>query len=573
MEDKVIVGFQGNHNAGITIYNKGQYIVIELERLFNIKNAAWCCYNPFMNGKVLTKWIVNYIKSKYNIDEIDVLRSINSDWMGQQVGFDFNIKDDGILEHNQVRYNKRGEMLSNSGGDMSRSGDTWCAFHHKSHAAGTFYQSPFTESLVFSFDGGGDDGWNIGYYFDRNKPHDSQIKTIHWNFHDYGNPYFYLGYFMGEIEWINDYGKANLTYPGKIMGLCSYGNVRDEWVEPIKKYYKSWYRDGWLPVETNAEQFISILAKETGLDLVIENPDKRLQGAESADLAATSQHVFELLHFEEIKPYIDEYKTNVCLTGGCGMNILYNTKVRQYVKGKYNKDVFVSPNSSDCGLATGLVLDYIRPSEPVDITYAGEEVYDIDSIFEYAKCNKTIEVNYEDLVDNIFLNRHIYGLMQGNYEHGPRALGNRSIICSPGDKMKDILNDKVKHREWYRPFAPVVRLEDVSKYFNWEGESRHMCFAATVREQYREQLSSITHHDNTARIQTVTKDQNEFLYTLLTNVEKKGYIPVLLNTSFNVAGKPILNTYKDAVNILHKEQLTGIIVLNKYFPQGVILNK
>ena len=131
--------------------------------------------------------------------------------------------------------------------------------------------------------------------------------------------------------------------------------------------------------------------------------------------------------------------------------------------------------------------------------------------------------------------------------------------------MKDILNHKVKHREWYRPFAPVCRLEDASKYFEWKGESRHMLYCPRVREEWQEKLSSITHVDGTARLQTVTREQNEWLYDLLTVFEQKAGHGVLLNTSFNIAGKPILNTIADAMWVLNNSQMDYLVIEDFYY--------
>ena len=573
MHDKVIVGISGGHNAGITIFNKGEYIVIELERLFNYKNLAWCNFSTMMGGDYMTELIKHYIKEKYGIDKIDVIRSINSDWGGKQIGPLFNTE---LTEHNQIRIDKDHKTIESSSDTGINSGDGWAAYHHKSHAAGTFYQSPFNRAIVFSFDGGGDDGWNIGYYFNRYQSKDKQIKTIMFNFNDYGNPYFYLGYFIDDIKYIRDFGQACLTYAGKLMGYCSYGTIREDWVEPLKKYYKRWNREGWACVENNAKDYMDELGKAINIDFIFDgmyaDPKKRLKGKVAKDLIATSQYVFEELHFEEIKPFIDDYKTDVCLTGGCAMNILYNNKIKKYVNEKYGKDVYVAPNSSDCGLSTGLVLDYIRPQFPPDLTYSGEEVYDDNNIFYYMlRDNSPLDKRY--LVERMYQDNAIYGVVQGKAEHGPRALGNRSIICSPKEGMKDTLNNKVKHREFFRPFAPIVRLEDVSTYFDWEGESRHMNFAASVKEEYRKDLASISHEDGTARIQTVTREQNELMYDLLTEVSNQGHVPVLLNTSFNVAGKPILNTYKDAFHILDRENMTGLIVKSKYLKDITLFEK
>jgi carbamoyltransferase len=168
------------------------------------------------------------------------------------------------------------------------------------------------------------------------------------------------------------------------------------------------------------------------------------------------------------------------------------------------------------------------------------------------------------LVDDLERGK-IVGVVRGNSEHGPRALGNRSIICNPAiSDMKDILNEKVKHREWYRPFAPVVRLEDVSEYFEWDRESRWMSFCPKVKEEWREKLPAITHVDGTARVQTITREQNEWLYDLLTNFKEKTGIGVLLNTSFNVNGKPILSTYKDAFHIYDTTDIDGLILEHLY---------
>ena len=123
---------------------------------------------------------------------------------------------------------------------------------------------------------------------------------------------------------------------------------------------------------------------------------------------------------------------------------------------------------------------------------------------------------------------------------------------------------KIKKREFFRPFAPIVRLEDVSKYFNWAGESRSMSYSCTVKSKYKVQLHSVIHADKTSRVQTITREQNRFLYDLLSEMDKQNIVPVLINTSFNVQGKPILNSYKDAFHMLEQTALDHLIVINEY---------
>ena len=229
------------------------------------------------------------------------------------------------------------------------------------------------------------------------------------------------------------------------------------------------------------------------------------------------------------------------------------------------------------------MLKHLKPKTPVDITYKGLPILDkamlAQTLNEYPYVKKLMPKDEEyhsfeqhdfSIVLEDLANGKIIGVAQGQAEHGPRALGHRSILCNPSiPEMKDILNAKVKHREWYRPFAPVVRLEDVNKYFEWEGESRWMSFCPTVRKEWRKKLAAITHIDNTARVQTVTKEQNEWLYNLLTEFEKKTGIGVLLNTSFNVNGKPILSTYKDAFIIYNNTELDCLLLEDYYIRKEI----
>jgi carbamoyltransferase len=215
-------------------------------------------------------------------------------------------------------------------------------------------------------------------------------------------------------------------------------------------------------------------------------------------------------------------------SGGGSMNIINNTSY----------DVFVSPNSDDRGIALGCLLWGIKPTEAVDSTYLGSDPYDELPEHEPYSISEVLD----SLIDG-----KILGLIQGRAEHSARSLGNRSIICLPKKGMKEILNEKVKNRESFRPFAPMCTLEDAPTYFEFGKHSRWMTHNAKVKEGFEEELGAIIHIDGTARLQTVTKNQNEYMYNLLVGLKERGLPPVLLNTSFNVQGKPILNTYKDAL--------------------------
>jgi carbamoyltransferase len=212
-------------------------------------------------------------------------------------------------------------------------------------------------------------------------------------------------------------------------------------------------------------------------------------------------------------------------------------------------DAFVTPNPDDRGIALGLVLSKIKPNV-IDSTYLGSYPYD--------ELPPHIELDVDGVVDDL-INGNIIGLIQGRSEHGARALGNRSIICMPYVGMKDKLNSEIKKREWFRPFAPICRIEDADKYFKFGNHTRWMTHNAKVKDEYKTDLDAIVHADGTARLQTITSEQNPFIYTLLTKLQIKGHIPVLLNTSFNVQGKPILNKYSDALEIRNSSGLYKVI--------------
>lgn len=542
------IAFYGSHNASYVIEEKGKILaVVEVERLLNLKNSGLAQYLPPKTSDIiyLSKFIPQFLMDKFNITEFDNCFYLNSDV----------IIDEKIYE---LEKNIPAKKYSTN-------------LHHRSHAAGCFYQSPYQESLVFSFDGGGNDGkFNIYHATRKDSVQLLQtvinpIKNNPHIYYDLGFPYMIFGHFLNDIKK-ESLNIGNLVYPGKIMGLASYGNVVEEWLPYFIEFYKSDpngdHYGSWEDGHYDYEPKLKILGGKIGLEF---NEFMRFEGEIAYNIAATSQRAFEECFLEIAKPYFEQYPDlPICITGGCGLNIIFNTRLVE----EFKKEVFVGPNPNDCGIALGLMLDYLKPQNPIDVTYSGLGLLDIDSLATYLSTlpynykNKILDLNHlsQDIIDGL-----IIGIAHNKSEHGPRALGNRSIICNPSiPEMKDTLNAKVKHREWYRPFAPVVRLEDVSKYFEFEGESRWMSFCPKVKPEWRDKLAAITHIDNTARVQTVTREQNEFLYDLLTEFEKKTGVGVLLNTSFNVDGKPILSTVKDAFNIFQNTDMDGLVIENTY---------
>ena len=520
-----VLSFMGSHNASVTIA-RGRKILetVELERLMNVKNIGIAQYKVPKQERIpqYMRILRDYLERAYGVREYKFVLVQNSDVI---------IDNDRLNLHQFFPSQQYIHCL-----------------HHMSHAAGSFYQSPYKEALIFSSDGGGSDGIFHVYHAKRGE----EPKFIAEYVWDLGFAYMVFGKYLGDIKYEPSLPEGNLVYSGKIMGLVSYGKVRDEWLPAFIRFYKS------IPNGNDYEKWLSQLADAIGVQFDVEN---RLTGQVAYDIAATSQRAFETILIRTMRPHVDAYPgVPICFSGGCALNILANTAIKKYFK----RDVFVGPNPNDCGQALGMMLNWLRPEEPYDPTYTGPRLLDIECLMTYIEERPydPVPLDVPQLAQLIARGK-IMGVARGRGESGPRALGNRSILCNPAiPEMKDILNAKVKHREWYRPFAPVVRLEDVNKYFEWEGESRWMSFAPQVREQYKSLLPSITHVDGTARVQTVTKDQNSFLYNLLTEIEKLTGYGVLLNTSFNVDGKPILSTARDAFTILENTELDGLVIEN-----------
>jgi carbamoyltransferase len=534
----VNIGFYGSHNAALVIEKEGEIIlVLEIERFLNYKNSGVAQYKTvratFLHP--IVEYLKDYILKIAGVKEFDNC---------------FHMNTDVIIDN--VRYNL--EQIIPAKNYIE-------GLHHEAHAAGAFYQSPYKEALAFSFDGGGNDGFfNIYHATRKNSVKllesvlNPVLNTPHIHY-DLGFAYMLTGNYLEDIR-LEPLSEGNLVFPGKVMGLVSYGKVRKEWVEPFIEFYKS------KPDGLNYNEKVGTLADKLNLKLDIK---ERLEGKTAYDFAATSQLAFEECFIEIVKPYIEEYKNiPIIISGGCALNIILNTRIKK----EFKREVFVGPNPNDCGLAAGLILHNLKPKKQIDITYSGTKLLDFDNFGNYIQNHPSpINVEIVDLknIATDLSEGKIIGVARGRSEHGPRALGNRSILCNPAIKeMKDILNKKVKNREWYRPFAPVVRLEDVSTYFEWEGEARWMSFCPKVKKKWQKKLPSITHVDGTARVQTVTKEQNKWLYDLLTLFKEKTGVGVLLNTSFNVNGKPILSTVEDAFQIFNNTELDSLII-EKYY--------
>ena len=486
-----IVSIFGGHDANITFYN-GQYHIIEIERL--VKERYANLYNDdSVNIDGVLKECQDIATKFWGIENDYECVLINSQWRKPRSLIENVFKSDKYL------------TLTN---------------HHYTHAYSAFYQSPYKEALILSYDGGGE--YEYFNFYSGNSDGVTLLDKIPINMG--------MGYWRSAslIKQITERSRTRRSYPGKLMGLAGYGNVKEEMLSHLRQFFVT--GDGKISEMIEGDNYY----QETG----------------GENFAATIQKTFENILFKEL----DNYDTQVPLvvTGGCALNVIINEKI----KNRYKREVYVPPNPHDGGLSLGHMFCYQKPKGRVNVTYNGLPLLDRDKLKDY----NTKKVTKKDIA-RLLKDGKIIGLIYGDSEVGPRALGNRSIVCDPSiADMKDILNSKVKHRESYRPFAPFCKKEDVHKYF----ESRdfenmeYMSFAVKVKV---DNLPSITHIDGTARLQTVTEESHSHFYELLTEFGKISDTNVLLNTSFNTRGKPILSTISDAVKILDYVVVDDYLIL------------
>ncbi|MBM3181470.1 MAG: hypothetical protein FJZ86_14100 [Chloroflexi bacterium] len=464
--------------------------------------------------------------------------------------------------------------------------------HHLSHAALAYYTSPFDDAIILSYDGEGNDGQTLIF---RGKG--KSLTYIHNNSLRFGQSYNNLGYIVGikpEIEG---------TTSGKTMGLTAYGDLINEWKpyarEYIQKYVKAPARsvEGLnnygkahhinavglrdipdlakylVPDEDDADGLKGAVKKIVSLQKQI----LRLPGPEdktAQSLARTVQAVWTEEVIELLRPYFGESK-NLCIVGGCALNGITNYEIQQL--GVYESTCFV-PNPSDCGLSAGAALFvYWNNADNGEFNgygqyyspYLGSEAFDKNDLPMLKEKYPNIGLvsgAVPSTLANLVYSDYMVGVIRGRYEVGPRALGNRSILCNPLNKdMKDVVNRKVKHREWYRPFAPIAAAERATDYFTNTADIPYMSVICYTRPEYREKLPSITHVDGSCRLQTLCQNQHPFMHQALMEFEKLSGMPIMLNTSFNPGGEPILNYYAVGLEMLSSTELDFVLIEDTLF--------
>ena len=457
--------------------------------------------------------------------------------------------------------------------------------HHLSHAASAFFPSPFDEAVILTADGVGE--WaTTTVAVGKNNRLDIK-KEIHFP-HSLGLLYSAFTYYTGFKVNSGEY---------KLMGLAPYGNpIFEDKIKQIvdikedgtfrlnQKYFN--YATGLTMTNDKFHNLFGHLPR---------NPIAEKLTQFHMDIAASIQKVTEDIMISLSKSIRKEYGIrNLCLAGGVALNCVANGKI---LEEKIFDNIWIQPAAGDAGGALGaaLALWYIdqgnnrkiNPNDNMKGSYLGSE-FTQDQIENELK---SIGANfntfkYENLINqtaDYLSNEKAIGWFQGRMEFGPRALGGRSILGDPrSDKMQKNLNLKVKYRESFRPFAPSILREDLSNWFNMDVDSPYMLLVSGLNKEKkiemndnqkklfgidrlnirRSEIPAVTHVDYSARIQTVTQKTNKRYYDLISKFKEKTSCPVIVNTSFNVRGEPIVNTPTDAFNCFMGTELDYLVIGN-----------
>tara|TARA_Y100000817_G_scaffold33160_2_gene23014 strand:- start:566 stop:2380 length:1815 start_codon:yes stop_codon:yes gene_type:complete len=463
------------------------------------------------------------------------------------------------------------------------------AEHHVSHSASAFYPSPFNSSAILTMDGVGE--WvttSIGYG-DNNKI--NFLKEIHFP-HSLGLLYSAFTYFSGFKVNSGEY---------KLMGLAPYG--KPIYKKLIKKEIIDIKEDGSFKLNMKYFNYtVGLTMTNSKFDNLFKRkprkPDSNITQFEM-DLAKSIQEVIEEVILKLVKTTKKITNSdNLVLAGGVALNCVANSKI---IKQNKFRNVWVQPASGDAGGALGVAqhiyYNYLNNNRKVDSnkndlmngSFLGKN-YTNSEIKHFLNSKKIIYVEYQseekfiEEISNYIISGKVIGWHQGRMEFGPRALGNRSIIADPRNKkMQKILNEKIKFRESFRPFAPSILKEELKNYFHFSNvDSPYMLFVANLKKEFRlnqadqkklfgleklnfvrSLLPAITHVDFSSRIQTVDKKTNPKFYKLLKNFGKKTGYPILVNTSFNIRGEPIVCSPEDAYNCFIKTNM-DILALGNF---------
>lgn len=447
--------------------------------------------------------------------------------------------------------------------------------HHLAHAASTYYLSNFNSASIVTLDGVGE--WattTIGSGLEREIKIDQQINFPNSLGLLYSTFTTYLGFEANDAEY-------------KVMGLAAFGHVDQKLLKKFTKLVKV-YKDGSYAL--NMEYFSFGYGDRMYSKKFIELFENEPRTKESEikpfheNLAATLQFKLEDLTFNLLNKIYEKQKNpNLCLAGGVALNSVLNGKILDNTP---FKKIFIPPDPSDAGGAMGAALYFANKFDHLEKKYLGNNFspylgpefswFQIEKVLKKYKKEKLIDYQLItskkkliNLISDYLINRKIVAWFQGRMEWGPRALGNRSILAAATDKeMQEVINSRVKNRELFRPFAPVIFEDQISNYFKMSKKvkndqtpsNRWMLTVYPFLQNKKKVVPAVVHVDGSGRLESLRKNDNAMYYDLLDAYYKKTGIPILINTSFNVRGEPIICRPEEAIGCLLKTDIDYLVM-------------
>ncbi len=442
--------------------------------------------------------------------------------------------------------------------ELDYEGEILFAEHHVSHAASAFLVSPFEEAAIVTTDGVGE--WDTTTYGIGRGNDISLLKSIHFP-HSLGLFYsaftYYLGFKVNSAEY-------------KVMGLAPYGEPR--FYDTIMKELVTLREDGSFNL--NMEYF----TYEYGLKMTgrkfsklfgepVREPESTLTQFHK-DVAASLQKATDTVMVKMAQYVERETKMKyLCLAGGVALNCVSNSKILENTS---FHDIFVQPAAGDAGGAVGAAYyvhntilgnprSYVMKDVFLGPEFSDEQIATLlrSKNANFRKCDRA-ELLQETA--RLIAEQKVVGWFQGRMEFGPRALGNRSIIADARNpKNQSVVNLKIKFRESFRPFAPTILEDRTKEYFDFDRPGPFMLFVANVRPDKRV-IPAVTHVDGSARLQTISRQQNSLYYDLIAEFDRQTGCPVIINTSFNVRGEPIVCTPADAWRCFMRTEMDCLVI-------------
>jgi carbamoyltransferase len=560
----VIVSIARGHNASTTLMVDGEIVFyLEEERLSRRKYDG----SPLMG-------LLNVFNFVNHVDHLVICHTHEYgpelDWTGEDL----------YTGHLRKLAKGRFDFKTHKVADKHHEMHATCAFKNSgfdtaavvvADGAGSFLQTDAVDSVIYEFETIFKAKWPLK--FDVAYKHMGTDKSIGVKKLDPNLPITLTEYpgYVKAYEAITEYCGFQSIDAGKTMGLSPYGKENPD-LPPIT-------RDGWVSRDlftpdypnqsaVNIDRFpilqedvVEINKNKERYKKFGDKEDKAYTQIQK-DLAysvqkATEEGLIDLIR----KAHELTGETNICISGGYGLNCVANYK---YWKEFPDLNIYVEPVSHDGGTSIGgavwlneKIVKSEKPYPKRTSLYYGPQYYPERYLdFDFLKKYEVTDTSYDD-VAKLIRSGEIVTIFQGKSEAGPRALGNRSILFDPTIKDgKDIVN-KVKNREFFRPFACTIKRENVHEWFDLQGrdETPHMMYAVECLPGVQEKISSVIHVDGTCRIQTLTEDENKHYYKLIDAFEKLSGVPILFNTSFNLGGHPLVETIEDAYATLNSSEI------------------